>query len=163
MRGIRVCQPGFACGNRVADGRKSVSEKTIPWPPAGVASLGVVCPETDAPHGVKRAGFSRTFGASAQKVLFYGRVLRELGKSASEDGVFWNAVLEKASLLRHHKLLREVIRHLVHNKRRWGPLRKHEEGRQNSTTCFVEYSSVGLKTDGAEPSVTIWAAGSVLF
>ena len=36
-------------------------------------------------------------------------------------------------------------------------------GCQNSTTCPVEYSSVGLKTDGAEPSVMVWRVGSVLF
>ena len=38
-------------------------------------SLWVVCLETDAPHGVKRAGLSQTFGASAQKVLFHSRIL----------------------------------------------------------------------------------------
>ena len=55
--------------------KKSFSEHFFPRPPAGVDSLGAVCSETDAPHRVKRAGFSQTFGASAQKVLFYGRVL----------------------------------------------------------------------------------------
>ena len=34
------------------------------------------------------------------------------------------AVLEKASLFRHHKLLRSGIRHVIHDKRRGGPLRK---------------------------------------
>ena len=89
-------------------------------------------------------------------VLLYGRVLCELGKSPSKDGVFPDAVtigwsklrtprpmrlcargsgedvceplgavvLEKASLLRHHKLLRAGRRHVVNDKRRWGPLRK---------------------------------------
>ena len=41
--------------------------------------------------------------------------------------------------------------------------KKQEGGCQNSTTCSVEYSSVGPKTDGAEPSVIIWRDGSVLF
>ena len=40
---------------------------------------------------------------------------------------------------------------------------KQEGGCQNSTTCSVEYSSLRSKTDGAEPSVSIWGAGSVLF
>ena len=38
-----------------------------------------------------------------------------------------------------------------------------QEGRcQDSTTCSVEYSSLGSNTDGAEPLVSIWGAGSVL-
>ena len=41
--------------------------------------------------------------------------------------------------------------------------KEQEEGYQNSTTCSVEYSSLGSKPDGAEPSVSIWGAGSVLF
>ena len=40
---------------------------------------------------------------------------------------------------------------------------KREGGCQNSTTCSVEHSSVGSKTDGAEPSVAFWVAVSVLF
>ena len=72
------------------------------------------------------------------------------------------AVMEKASLLRHHNLLRARIRHVVHDKRRGGPLRKQDGSCQNSTTCSIEYSSLGSKTDGAEPSVSIWGAGSVL-
>ena len=39
---------------------------------------------------------------------------------------------------------------------------KQEGGCQSSTTCSVEYSSLGSKTDGAEASVSIWGAGSVL-
>ena len=39
---------------------------------------------------------------------------------------------------------------------------KQVGGCQNSTTCSVEYSSLGSKTDGAEPSVSIWRAGGVL-
>ena len=39
---------------------------------------------------------------------------------------------------------------------------KQEGGCKNNTTCSVEYSSLGPKTDGAEPSVSIWGAGSVL-
>ena len=36
--------------------RKELSREIFPTSPRGVLSLGVVCPETDAPHGVKRAG-----------------------------------------------------------------------------------------------------------
>ena len=38
-----------------------------------------------------------------------------------------------------------------------------EGGCQNSTACSVEYLGVGSKTDGAEQSVIILGAGSVLF
>ena len=72
-------------------------------------------------------------------------------------------VLEKASLLRHQKLLCARIRHVVHDKRRGRPLQKQEGGCQNNTTYSVDYSSLGSKTDGAEPSVSIRGAGSVLF
>ena len=46
--------------------RKELSRAFVPTPPRGVLSLGVVCPETDAPNGVKRAGFSQRFVASPQ-------------------------------------------------------------------------------------------------
>ena len=75
MRGGGICQPGLACVNGVADGRKSFSKHFFPWSAAGVAGFEVVCPETDAPHGAKMASFSQTVGASAQKVLFHGWVL----------------------------------------------------------------------------------------
>ena len=38
------------------------------------------------------------------------------------------AVMEKASPLRYHKLLRAIIRHVVHDKRRGGPLQKSGGG-----------------------------------
>ena len=66
------------------------------------------------------------------------------------------AVLEKVSLLRHHKLLRARMRHVVHNNDR-DHCEKQKEGCQNSTICSVEYSREGSKTDDAEPSVIIWA------
>ena len=75
-----VCQPRLACANGVADGRKSFSEHLFPWPPTWFASLEAVCPKTDDPHGVKRAGFSQSAGV--QKVFFHGRVLGEFGKGA---------------------------------------------------------------------------------
>ena len=43
-----------------------------------------------------------------------------------------------------------------------GHCEEQEGGCQNSTTCSVEYSSLWSKTDDAEPSVSIWGAGSVL-
>ena len=84
MRGDGACQPGLACANAVTDGRKSFPEQFLPSPPAGVASLEVVRPERDAPHGVKRAGFGQTLGTSALKVLFHGRFLRDLSQKCQQ-------------------------------------------------------------------------------
>ena len=53
MREGDACQHGLTCANCVTE---SFTEKICPSPPAGVAGLGVIHPETDAPHGVKRAG-----------------------------------------------------------------------------------------------------------
>ena len=39
---------------------------------------------------------------------------------------------------------------------------KQEGGCQNNTNCSVEYSRLPSKTNGAEPSVKVWGAGSVL-
>ena len=68
-------QPGLTGANGVANRRKSFSEKFFPSTQAGITDLGVVRPEADAPHGVERAGFSQPFTASAQEVVFHGRVL----------------------------------------------------------------------------------------
>ena len=65
------------------------------------------------------------------------------------------AVLDNTSLPYHHKLLRARIRHVVDDKREGDHCEKHEGGCQNSTTCSFEYSSLGSKTDGAEPSVSM--------
>lgn len=54
MRGGRICQPGLACGN----GGKSFPEHCFPLPPTGILGLGAAHPDTGAPHGVNRAGFS---------------------------------------------------------------------------------------------------------
>ena len=75
LRGGLCCQPGLTGANGVANRRKSFSEQTFPWPPAGITGLGVVHPEADAPHRVERAGCSQTFGTSAQDVIFHGKVL----------------------------------------------------------------------------------------
>ena len=75
LRGGLGCQPGFTGADGVANRRKSFSERLVPSPPARITDLGVVRPETDAPHGVERAGFSQNFSASAQEVVFHGRVL----------------------------------------------------------------------------------------
>ena len=69
------CRPGLTGANGVANRRKSFSEQFFPSSPAGITGLGVVRPETDAPHGVEKAGFSQTsFCASSQEVVFHGRV-----------------------------------------------------------------------------------------
>ena len=69
-------QPSHNGANGVVNRRNSFfSEQFFSSQPAVITGLGVVRPETDAPHGVERAGFSQKFGASAQKVLFHCRVL----------------------------------------------------------------------------------------
>ena len=53
------------------------------------------------------------------------------------DELLGAVVLEKAGLLRHHKLLRARTRHVVHDKRRWGPPRKTGGGlpEQHNLLC----------------------------
>ena len=77
VTGGGVYQPGFTCTRGVANGGKRFPEQMFPLPPRGILGLGVVCPETDAPYGVKRTGFNHNIGASAQWVPPHGRVLRE--------------------------------------------------------------------------------------
>ena len=72
------------------------------------------------------------------------------------------AVLENASLIRHHTMLRAVIRHGVNDNYDRDHCKKQEGGCQNSTTCCVEYSGVGSTTDGAEPLVMVYGAGSAI-
>lgn len=79
-----MCRSVLTCANGVADGGNIFSEQSCTSPPVGVAGLGVVRPGTDARNSIKRAGPNQFFGASAQEVLFYGRVLCELGKSAKK-------------------------------------------------------------------------------
>ena len=56
-------------------------------------------------------------------------------------------ILEKSRLFNHHILLRAQTRHVVNvDGHHCG---RQEGGSQNSTTCSVEYSRVGSKTDGA--------------
>ena len=54
-----MCQPVRIVAKKVADGRKRVPEQVIPSPQVGVMGVGVVCPGANAPHLVKRAGFSK--------------------------------------------------------------------------------------------------------
>ena len=46
--------------------RDEFPEQNFPTPSRGVLSLGGVCPETDTPHGVKRAGSSQICGATTE-------------------------------------------------------------------------------------------------
>ena len=73
----------------------------FPSPSAVITGLGVVRPETDAPHGVERAGVSQSYCASAREMIFHGRVLLELGKVASKDGVFANAAPNRVVEITH--------------------------------------------------------------
>ena len=48
---------------------------SILFPCLRVTGFGVVFPEANAPDGAERAGFSQTFGAGTQEVMFHGPVL----------------------------------------------------------------------------------------
>ena len=74
-----MCRPGLTFANDVADGRKCLTEHIFPRLLARVVGPGIIRPETNAPHWVQRAGFSHTFDASAQKVIFHAGILREVG------------------------------------------------------------------------------------
>lgn len=89
IRGCGVHLPCLSCTNGVTDSRTRFPEQMFPSPPTGVSGLRVVRPETDSPHGVKRAGLSRALGASALKVLFHSGSLSQFGKIDSKDGVFF--------------------------------------------------------------------------
>ena len=74
-----MCQPGLTVVNCFANGRKRLNERIFSSPLAWVVGSGIIRPETNAPHGVQRAGFGQMFIASAQKVMFHVGVLREFG------------------------------------------------------------------------------------
>ena len=73
-RGGGVCRPCLTFENDVAESRKYFIEKNCPSPLAEVAGPGIIRPEINAPHWVQRAGFGQAFVASAQKVMFHGRI-----------------------------------------------------------------------------------------
>ena len=70
-----MCRPGLTFANGVADGRKCLTEQICPSPLAGVVGPGIICPVINGPYWVKRAGFSQTIVANAQKVIFHGGIL----------------------------------------------------------------------------------------
>ena len=74
-----MCQPGLTVANCFTNGRKRLSEQIFPSPLAWVVCSGIIRPGTNAPHWVQRAGFGQPFVASAQKVMFHGGILREIG------------------------------------------------------------------------------------
>ena len=75
--------------------------------------------------------------------------------------------MEEARLFRHQIVLCARIRNVVGDKRRQCPLRENE-GCQINPTFRVNYSRVGSKSEGGEPSEgmvetrreTLWALGS---
>ena len=69
-------------------------------------------PANAVPHHVVEVTHAST------NALVHARVWRR------HNELLGAAVLEKAGLLHHHKLLRARIRHVVHDKRRGGPPRK---------------------------------------
>ena len=71
-------QPGITFANGFANGRKCLTDKNLRSPLARVVDLGIIRPQTNAPHWVQTAGFSQTFVASAQKVFFIGENLSNL-------------------------------------------------------------------------------------
>ena len=52
-----MCQPVLNCAKGIENSGQRFPEQMFPTPPGGVLGLGVVCPKTDVPHGVKRVGF----------------------------------------------------------------------------------------------------------
>ena len=71
-------QPGITFANGFANGRKCLTDKNLRSPLARVVDLGIIRPQTNAPHWVQTAGFSQTFVASAQKVFFTARLCMKL-------------------------------------------------------------------------------------
>ena len=69
-----MCRPCLTFANCFANGRKCFPEQSFSSPLARVVGPGVIRPETNAPHWVQRAGFSQTFVASAQNVIFVAAV-----------------------------------------------------------------------------------------
>ena len=53
-----MCEPVHVVAKEVADGRKSLLEQVPSSPQVGVMGVAVVRLEADAPHLIKRAGFS---------------------------------------------------------------------------------------------------------
>ena len=69
-----------------ADGRKSLPEQVLSSSQATVMGFGVVHSEADAPHLVKRVDFSKRLSPVPKR--FHLPVLRKLGISPSENGIF---------------------------------------------------------------------------
>ena len=67
------------CREFFANGRKRLAEQILSSPLTWTFGSGIIRPETNAPHWVRRAGFGQPFVASAQKVMFHGGILREFG------------------------------------------------------------------------------------
>ena len=69
-------QPSHNGANGVVNRRNSFfSEQFFSSQPAVITGLGVVRPETDAPHGVERADFIQNVFGSTQGVIFHDWVL----------------------------------------------------------------------------------------
>ena len=51
-----MCQPVHIVAKEITDGRNSLPEQVLSSPRVGVVGIGVVLPEVNAPHLVKRAG-----------------------------------------------------------------------------------------------------------
>ena len=85
--GVRNGPTEARCANpvslsRIASQTAESASPSICFPLQWVVGSGVVRPETNASHWVKKAGFGQTFVASAQKVLVHGGCMREFGAVA---------------------------------------------------------------------------------
>ena len=74
-----MCRPGLTFANGFADGTKYLTVQCFFSPLARVVGPGIIRPETNAPHRVRRACFSQRVCASAQNAIFHGGILREFG------------------------------------------------------------------------------------
>ena len=82
-----MCQPGLTVANFYANCRKCLTEQIFSSPLAWVVGSGIIRPNTNAPHWVQKAGLRQPFVASAQKVMFHGEILHELGVVARYHGI----------------------------------------------------------------------------
>ena len=65
-----MCQPGLTVANCFLNGRKRLTEQISPSPQAWIVGSGIIHPDTNAPHWVQKAGFSRPFFSCAQSRCF---------------------------------------------------------------------------------------------
>ena len=166
MSGGGVCQPGLACANVVADEFNA---------PHGVKGLGV--------SQMSGAGAQKRYLMAG----FCENLANEPARTAHPNTRFLILLSNLRKPRPMHLCARESGEDILSSWARWSwkerafsaiidcsapeydtssttndegnHCEKQEGGCQNSTTCAVQYSSVGSKTDGADPSVMILGGG----